>query len=68
MENNNIRHMELIGTDDWSRPVYKCQENGILWKDVNLGKGNIELYSCSNEFDGEPDAPIKKELEVIIIK
>lgn len=64
MENNNIRTMELIGVDDWSRPVYKCIENGILWKDINLGEGNIELCSCGNEFDGEPDCPIKKSLEI----
>jgi hypothetical protein len=64
VENNNIRTMELIGVDDWSRPVYKCIENNILWKDVNLGSGQIELCSCGNEFDGEPDCPIKKDLEI----
>ena len=67
MENKNIRTMELIGTDDWSRPVYKCQENGILWKDINCGNGNIELYSCGNEFEGEPDCPIRKDLEINFI-
>ena len=64
MENTNIRTMELIGIDDWSIPVYKCVETGILWKDITLGSKNPELYSCSNEFDGEPDCPIKSSLEI----
>ena len=68
MENNNIRTMELIGVDDWSRPVYKCIENNILWKDVDLGNGHIELCSCGNEFDGEPDSPIKKSLQIIFLE
>ena len=50
--------------DDWSRPVYKCIENGILWKDITLGDDNPELYICQNSFDGEPDSPIKSELEI----
>lgn len=62
--NNNIRIMEFLGIDDWSRPVYKCVETGILWKDITLGSDNPELYSCGNNFDGEPDSPIKSELEI----
>jgi hypothetical protein len=62
---NNIRTMEFIGVDDWDRPVYKCIEKDTLWKDITLGKGNPELYSCQNCFDGEPDCPIKSELEII---
>lgn len=61
----NIRTMELIGIDDWNRPVYKCIENGVLWKDVTLGNETPELYSCGNEFDGEPDSPIKNDLIII---
>lgn len=61
---NNIRTMEFLGIDDWSRPVYKCIENGILWKDITLGSNTPELYSCGNEFDGEPDCPIKDKLEI----
>lgn len=56
--------MELLGVDDWDRPVYKCIENGILWKDLNLGGENPELYSCQNSFDGEPESPIKSDLEI----
>lgn len=58
--NENVRTMEYVGVDDWDRPVYKCIENGVLWKDLSLGKSDKpELYSCGNEFDGEPCSPIK---------
>ncbi|MDD9309811.1 hypothetical protein PUS82_00500 [Cytobacillus firmus] len=64
LESNNIRTMELIGVDDWSRPVYKCIETGILYKDITLGSDNPDLYSCSNDFEGEPGFPIKFDLEI----
>lgn len=64
MKKNNIRTMELLGVDDWDRPVYKCIETGILWKDTTLGSEKPELYSCQNSFDGEPDCPIKSDLEI----
>jgi len=66
--NNNIRTMEFLGIDDWSRPVYKCIDTGSLWKDITLGSDNPELYSCSNDFDGEADCPIKNNLEIHFIK
>lgn len=63
----NVRTMEFIGVDFWERPVYKCIENGHLWKDVSLGMSDTpELYSSSNnEFDGEPSSPIKSDLIVV---
>ncbi len=64
MENNNIRTMELKGVDSWSRPVYKCIETGQLWKDINCGQGIPSLHNCQNDFEGEPDCPIKNSLEV----
>ena len=64
---NNIRTLEFIGVDRCNRPVYKCVENDILWKDVTLGSKNPALYSCSNAFDGEPDCPIKDSLQVSFI-
>jgi hypothetical protein len=61
----NVRTMEFIGKDDWDRPVYKCLENGNLWKDLSDGS-TPDLYSSSNgEFDGEPCTPIKSELVVV---
>ncbi|NRD80856.1 hypothetical protein HPT25_26365 [Bacillus sp. BRMEA1] len=56
--------MELLGEDYWSRPVYKCIETGNLYKDITLGSERPELYSCGNDFEGEPDFPIKSELEI----
>jgi len=67
MKNNNIRTMELLGVDDWNRPVYKCIETGTMWKDITLGNEKPELYSCQNTFDGEPDCPIKSDLEIHFI-
>lgn len=59
-----MRTMIFIGTDDWHRPVYECVETGVLWKDITLGQKYPELYSCQNSFDGEPDCPIKPDLEI----
>lgn len=68
MENDkNVRTMEFVGVDDWDRPVYKCVENGYLWKDLSLGKSATpDLFSSSNnEFDGEPDRPINSNLTIV---
>ena len=60
-----MRKLKLIGVDDWDRPVYQ-DESGQLWKDTNLGSGEVSLSSsCNNEFDGEPDMPIRGEFEII---
>lgn len=64
-----MKKLEYIGNDSWSRPVYK-DENGKLWKDTSMGriKGKHNLCSAvNNEFDGEPDCPIKSTIEVIFI-
>lgn len=61
----NVRTMEFMEKDNWGAPVYKCIETGTLWKDMAMGKGEPDLYSCGNEFDGDPDSPIKKELTVV---
>ena len=62
--NDNARTMKYVGVDDWDRPVYKCIETGALWKDVTMGSDNPQLYSCGNDFDGEPCSPIKSDLVV----
>jgi hypothetical protein len=60
-----MRKLKFIGTDSWDRPVYR-DESGKLWKDTNLGDGEISLSSaCNNEFDGEPDMPIRGEFEIV---
>jgi len=66
MLNGDNRNMEFVGIDDWNNPIYKCIETNILWKDINCGDSEpIELYSCQNSFDGEPDTPIKSSLNII---
>lgn len=51
--------LTFIGVDSWDRPVYR-DTNGRLWKDITLGSDMPDLYSaCYNDFDGEPDIPIK---------
>lgn len=59
--------MEFLGIDAWDRPVYKCVETGVLWKDITLGSEAPALYSCQNTFDGEPECPIKADLEIHFI-
>jgi len=57
--------MSFIGVDGWSRPVYRDNKRR-LWKDVNLGRGTIDLHkSTNNDFDGEPDYRIQDEYEII---
>jgi hypothetical protein len=60
-----MRKLKFIGIDSWSRPVYQ-DESGQIWKDVNLGRGEPSLHSSAdNDFDGEPDMPIKGKYEII---
>ena len=48
--------LTYLGEDFWARPVYK-DENDRFFKDVNLGKGALDLCTSSC-FDGEPITPI----------
>lgn len=59
---NIVLTMEYLGEDFWSRPVYRDQF-GKLWKDIELGQGSQPSLhsSVGNEFEGEPDFPIRKE-------
>jgi len=60
--------VKLVGIDNWDRPVYK-DKNGTIYKDVNLGKGQLDLHTSSNnDFYGEPDMPISDNVNVSIIK
>ena len=56
-----------IGRDSFDRPVYEC--NGKLYVDVDPRK-HMPAEICTksdNEFDGEPDWPINKDVEVTFI-
>ena len=59
-----IKKLNYLGDDSWNRPVYK-DENGKLWKDTdNRKKWLGQLYSVNNNaFDGEPDCPMKENIE-----
>ncbi|MCL1884454.1 MAG: hypothetical protein FWF81_11995 [Defluviitaleaceae bacterium] len=60
-----MRKLTFIGVDDWSRPVYR-DEQGKLWKDVNLGNGTPYLHrAVGDDFEGEPDYPISGEYEIV---
>ena len=60
-----MKKLVFVGIDGWCRPVYR-DESGQFWKDINLGSGAPCLYSASNnDFEGEPDMPIKNEYEII---
>lgn len=60
--------IKLVGIDSWDRPVYKDKE-GNIYKDVNLGRGELDLHTAvNNDFYGEPDSPINSDIKVSVIK
>lgn len=60
--------VKFVGIDSWDRPVYKDKE-GNLYKDVNLGRGELDLHTAvNNDFYGEPDSPISDDIKVSVIK
>ena len=60
--------VKLVGIDSWDRPVYK-DKSGNLYKDVNLGRGELDLHTAvNNDFNGEPDSPINSDIKVSVIK
>lgn len=55
------------GKDSWGRQVYEDQY-GLLWKDIDNRIGWLEpLYSCNNEFEGEPCSPMRKDIECVFV-
>lgn len=59
--------LTLKGRDNWGRPVYEC--NGKLYVDVDPRK-HMPPNICTkngNQFYGEPDCPISKDIEVEFI-
>ena len=64
---NEILKVKFVGVDNWDRPVYK-DEKGTIYKDTNLGVGEIDLHTSSNNsFYGEPDMPIKENTQIEIV-
>lgn len=60
--------LTYIGRDGRSRPVYE-DENEKLWKDTDCRAGwqGVLHSSYHNDFDGEPDCPMKSNIECIFI-
>lgn len=58
--------LNYIGEDFWSRPVYQDQFKH-LWKDIELGDAEQpSLHSAvGDEFDGEPDMPIRQDFIIL---
>jgi len=55
------------GSDSWDRPVYEC-EAGTLYVDVSPNSSYEHLHTKSNnEYDGEPDWPIDRDVAVNFI-
>jgi len=81
LENNIIQYIQsnymfkkmqldikLIGYDDWERPVYR-DKNGNLYKDINLSKDSMLLYTTyNNTFYGEPFGRVADNYEFNIVK
>jgi hypothetical protein len=60
-----MKKLKFIGVDCWDRPVYQ-DESGQLWKDINLGNGKPYLHNAAdNDFEGEPDMPIKGKYKIV---
>jgi hypothetical protein len=55
------------GRDDWDRPVY--ENNGRLYVDIDPRASRKEeiCTKYNNEFYGEPDVPISKDIEIEFI-
>lgn len=56
--------LKFVGLDSWDRPVY--QGNDQLYVDINPRCGYLPQIctKANNAFDGEPDTPISKNIEV----
>ena len=57
----------FIGRDDFDLPVYKCA--GRLYVDVSPRKDKPPTICTKykNEFYGEPDTPIKENIEIVFV-
>lgn len=68
MFKQNQLDIKLIGYDDWERPVYR-DKNGNLYKDINLSKDSMLLYTTyNNTFYGEPFGRVADNYEFNIVK
>ena len=62
---DDVLKLREIGVDDWERPIYK-DEKGRIYKDINLGKGKLDLYSViNNSLLGEPLEKITNIVKIL---
>lgn len=60
--------IKSIGFDSWDREVFQTKKGSLLC-DVNLDYShkNMKLHAkINNDFDGEPDFPVKTERFIIV--
>lgn len=60
--------LKRIGENAWGHMVYQDVETGKYYLDLNYGFGEtLDLHTCSpsDDMDGEPDSPLKREYEII---
>lgn len=61
--------LTYVGTDFWSRPVFRVNDMDAYIKDLNCGEGEPDLtWSCpKNDPDGEPDYAFKTNKKITIL-
>lgn len=60
--------LERIGENASGNMVYQDVDTGKYYLDLNYGFGEtLDLHTCSpsDDMDGEPDFPLKREYEII---
>lgn len=60
--------IKQVGFDSWDREVFQTQK-GTYVVDVNLDYSHQAMKLCTkynNEFDGEPDTPLKTDAFEIV--
>jgi len=59
-------NLNYVGRDSWDRPVYECGSK--LFVDVDPRSDHPDICTKSdNNFDGEPDYPISRDINVVFI-
>lgn len=61
--------LNYVSNDFWGLPIFEVENTKTYVKDINLGKGIMDLYwACpKTDPDGEPNNPFttKKEIQII---
>ena len=60
--------LKRIGENAWGNMAYQDMETGKYYLDLNYGFGDtLDLHTCSpsDDMDGEPNFPLKREYEII---